>query len=370
MNEQDSAFIQGTNKFNFLTTNNYQSVQGIFGLGGTDILQARGGLDIDLFPSKVLVGGSGSTIYEIADNSGAIILEHQNIFDSNSNDYDVISTTNFGTGIDLDGEFTSISEPGNSHLFIVDRSSRQSIFLVDWQKPEHRIEEFYFKDGNLTYTEFANSFRSLDSYEGSTTYLEEGVSRTEFESTFQGIIDESDLQELLNPIEREDNILELYRFRNSSLDTGTYLFVAAEERDGILTNYDLNQVFELEGEGNIAFKASNVSGDNLEAFYRLRHKDISGTYTFVGQAEYDAIFADDSPYQDSWVKEGLNDRGVDIPDFYLFGAGAGRGQEFYRLQNNQNNTFLFASSDEVTTIENDPLLSASFTNQGLAFESF
>ena len=370
MNKQNSFLIQGTNGFDFLTTDSSQLIQVIFGLGGTDILQSRGGLDINLASTKTLVGGSGNTIYEIANNSGAMILESQNIFDSDNNDYDILSTTNFGTGIDLDGELTSIFEFENRHLSIIDESSRQSIFLFDWQNPKNRIEEFYFKDENLTYTEFANSFRSLDSYEGNTTYLEAGVNPIEFESNFQGIIDESDLRELSNPIEKEDSILELYRFRNSSFNTGTYLFVAKDERDGILTNHNLNQVFQLEGEGNIAFKASAVSRDDLEAFYRLRNKDISGTYTFVGQAEYDAIFAHNSPFKDNWIKEGFNSQGVDIPDFYLFGAGTDRGKKFYRLRNNQNNTFLFASSDEVTAIENDPLLSASFTNQGLAFESF
>ena len=40
-------------------------------------------------------------------------------------------------------------------------------------------------------------------------------------------------------------------------------------------------------------------------------------YLFVGEEEYQTIFAEDSPQKDKWEKEGLDDGGNDIAEFYL-----------------------------------------------------
>ena len=169
--------------------------------------------------------------------------------------------------------------------------------------------------------------------------------------------------------------IELYRFRNNTFDTGTYLFVGEAERDAILANPDLNQNFELEGvqeDGSVnpAFTASLQSDDNLIPFYRLRNLDVPGTYLFVSTDEYNAIFADNSNQQDKWVKEGLDGGGNDIPEFYLYGGGTNLGAEFHRFQNTQNNTFLYAGPEETGAINENPNLSALYKDQGIAFESF
>ena len=183
-------------------------------------------------------------------------------------------------------------------------------------------------------------------------------------------IEEGDRVEDAEVIEGLDNLepRNLYRFRNTTLDTGTYLFVGATERDNIQNDPELNQTFELEGNGNSAFRVGTEDDDELLPFYRLRSLDVEGTYLFVGETEYDAIFASDSDQRDKWVREGL-DGEEDIPDFYLYGAGAGEGIEFHRFQNNNNGTYLFAGPQETAAINADPDLSATFTDQGIAFES-
>lgn len=179
-------------------------------------------------------------------------------------------------------------------------------------------------------------------------------------------------------IEGSENLIEgidtvdLFRFRNTTFNTGTYLFADRQERDAILDNPDFNQIFELEGDGNIAFAVALETRDdlNLVPFFRLRSLDIQGTYLYVGSQEYDNIFAENSNQRDRWEKEGLNDEtGEDIPDFYLYEAGAGQGIVYNRFQNNFNNTFLFTGPEETAAIESDPNLSAVFTNQGVAFEA-
>ncbi len=164
--------------------------------------------------------------------------------------------------------------------------------------------------------------------------------------------------------------IELFRFRNTNFDTGTYLFVGETEKNAILANPDLNQIFVLEGGESPAFTASTVptvAGEELEPFYRLRSLEIPGTYLFVGQAEYNAIVDVNSDQVGKWEEEGLGADGVDIPEFYLYGVGANKGIEFNRFQNTQNNTFLYAGSAESVAIRNN--FSEVFTENGVAFES-
>ncbi|MDJ0532980.1 MAG: S8 family serine peptidase [Xenococcaceae cyanobacterium MO_207.B15] len=165
--------------------------------------------------------------------------------------------------------------------------------------------------------------------------------------------------------------IELFRFRNTTFETGTYVFVGAAERDAILDNPDFNQTFELEGDGNPAFVASTESGDDLEGFYRLSSLDNPGTFLFVGQGEYDAIFAEGSDQRDRWEKQGFDSDGTtDIPEFYLYGVGANVGTAFNRFQNRANNTFLYAGPQETEAINTNPDFSAAFFDQGGAFEAF
>jgi hypothetical protein len=184
-----------------------------------------------------------------------------------------------------------------------------------------------------------------------------------------GSLDLSLLGDDGTPEPPQSDTIELFRFRNTSFDSGTYLFVGAEERDGILDNPDFNETFELEGDGNAAFVASTGEGDDLIPFYRLASLDVPGTYLFVSDGEYDAIFAEDSDQRDKWEKEGLDGEGEDIAEFYLYDGSANLGVEFNRFQNTENGTFLYAGPDETEAIESDPNLSNLFVNQGVAFES-
>nr|MDJ0679575.1 FG-GAP repeat protein [Xenococcaceae cyanobacterium MO_167.B52] len=151
--------------------------------------------------------------------------------------------------------------------------------------------------------------------------------------------------------------LELYRFRNTTFDLGTYLFVGRQERDAIVANPNLNQIFELEGNGAVAFVGSSKPGDDLVPFYRFRNLDISGTYLFVGEEERKRVKEN---FSEQFTEEGLA--------FYAFGAGTNRGLPFNRFQNKVNNTYLFAAPTESAIIRNDSDLSNVFIEEGAAFE--
>jgi hypothetical protein len=172
----------------------------------------------------------------------------------------------------------------------------------------------------------------------------------------------------------EPETIELYRFRNTAFETGTYVFVGAEERDNILEDPDLNQTFSLDGQQedgtiNPAFVASTVAGEDYIPFYRLSSLENPGTFLFVSTEEYEGIFAENSDQRDKWEQQGFDEAETDIPEFYLYDGSADLGTEFNRFQNSQNNTFLYAGPEETEAIANDPNLANVFNDQGVAFES-
>ena len=174
----------------------------------------------------------------------------------------------------------------------------------------------------------------------------------------------------------DSQTIQLFRFRNTSFSTGTYIFVGEGERDAILNNPDFNQTFSLDGvrpDGGVnpAFTASTGPGENLIPFFRLSSLDIPGTFLFVSTGEYDAIFAEGSDQRDRWLPQGFDSAGNDIAEFYLQDGAANSDieRQFNRFQNTQNGTFLYAGFGETNAIENDPNLSSLFTNQGVAFAS-
>jgi peptidyl-prolyl cis-trans isomerase B (cyclophilin B) len=253
---------------------------------------------------------------------------------------------------------------GNEPPDVVLEHERGAIAMARSDAPDSASSQFYFAldeieflDGD--YAVFGNITQGLDLIDS----IEQG-DRIEDAEVISGL-------ENLESGEPTTTI-DLFRFRNTSFTTGTYLFVGATERNDIQNNPNLSEIFALEGEGNAAFKASTVESigeDDLLPFYRLRSLDVEGTYLFVSTEEYNAIFDEDSEQKDKWEKEGFDSENEDVAEFYLYGADAGKGVEFHRFQNNQNNTFLFAGPEETEAINNDPNLSATFTDQGVAFEA-
>ena len=170
--------------------------------------------------------------------------------------------------------------------------------------------------------------------------------------------------------------IELFRFRNKTFNTGTYIFVGEAERDFILNDENLSNIFSLDGVAedgtvNPAFTANTVNGEGLIPFFRLESLSTPGTFVFVSTDEYDAIFAEDSNQSEQWKKQGFADEAQtqDIPEFYLRDGSADSGVVFNRFQNQENGTFLYAGGAEIDAIEDNPDLKSLFKNQGVAFKS-
>ena len=178
-----------------------------------------------------------------------------------------------------------------------------------------------------------------------------------------------------NSPDESGQTIDLFRFRNTSFDTGTYIFVGEAEKEAILADENLRNTFSLDGVQedctvNPAFTASTVDGEGLNPFYRLESLTVLGTFLFVSTAEYEFIFND--PIQsEQWKKQGFADESKteDIPEFYLRDGSADSGTVFNRFQNKQNGTFLYAGGGEIDAIENNPDLANLFENQDVAFRS-
>ena len=236
---------------------------------------------------------------------------------------------------------------------------------VVWQGYDDNDVEIFFYDGISTVQLTDN---------GTDDYLPQISGDKIVWENYDGNDSEIYLTVLENDDLLEQGLIELYRFRNINYETGGYLFVGEEEKDVILANPDFNQTFSLEGVAedgalNPAFVASVTPNNDLLAFYRLRSLDTTGTYLFVGTEEYNSIFAENSLQRNKWIAEGLDAEGMDIPEFYLYGVGAGQGIEFHRFQDINNHSYLFAGPLETEAIYNDPLLLANFVDEGPAFKS-
>jgi len=178
----------------------------------------------------------------------------------------------------------------------------------------------------------------------------------------------------LSDSDGDPNTIELFRFSNNNFETGAFVFVEAGEGNNILNDPILSQTFTpdgLQADGSVspAFTVSAVPAENLIPFFRIASLDTPGTFNFVTEAELSAIFDDDSAQANSFVRQGFDEAGADVPEFFAFAPGTGTGTAISQLENSQNGTVLFADPVETAAIVNDPILSSIFTNQGIAFES-
>lgn len=379
-NEDDDTSSDNNQIGNFLEvlgTDGFDSISGadlqiIYALEGDDVLNSYpnfgGGSLPDGGETTILVGGSGDNDYQVRNNSTAIVIE-------NNNSDNTLWTTIQSPGIGLNQETSFFTEIDNRHLYLGDAASNQYVILVDWQTPENQIESFDLVEGRVSYTDFADSFRDADGYRGNITWEEFAADR-DIERFGLETASVDDIFEQINnraaELESTGSDIELFRFRNTNFETGTYVFVDETERDAIQANEDLSS-FALDGittEGiNPAFTASLEPGDNLLPFYRLASIANPGTFLFVGEEEYNTIFAPSFDQNDRWEKQGLDTAGEDIPEFYLYGVGAEKGVEFHRFQNRENGTYLFAAPEETAAINSDADLSNIFIDQGVAFEA-
>ena len=130
----------------------------VYGLDGDDVLTPgyeandRGG-------DAVFVGGLGSDRYTVTDNQFLVVL------DAGNSEGDILETDSISFNNENSFALTYL----DSTLALIDTSNNQTIFVLDWQNPENRIEEFRFEDETLTYDELVAEIETNDKYLGDFT---------------------------------------------------------------------------------------------------------------------------------------------------------------------------------------------------------
>lgn len=303
-------------------------------------------------------------VTEFIDNSDSQVIPSGIAFDENGNLYNgTFSSDTFGFPPSNKTTVAQYDQNGNliNDNFVdnstgeLNVSSRVKLFDVD----NDGIDNFFVSNF------FGNNIMS---YQGPSNVLP-GASEGVFIPTDDILKNPAGLIYLSESELPSSSFSPMYRFKNTSYSTGAYLFVGEAEKNAIIANPSYNQTFKLEGDGNPAFQANLTPKDDLMGFYRLRSEEDPGTYLYVGSQEYNSIFSANSGQQNKWVKEGLDNNGNDIPEFYAYGVGANEGIKFNRFQNKENGAYLFAGPAETTSILNNPSFANAFTNQGGAFEA-
>lgn len=157
----------GVEGFDSISGSNLQIV---YGLNGDDSLNSTttffGGSLLDGKTTTILVGGTGRNMYQVRNNSTAVVIE-------NDNDRDNILWTTIGSsGISLFGETSFVAEIDNRHLYLGNTATDQYVILIDWQQPANRIETFDLTEGYVSYEDFVDSYRDAINYRGNFTWSE------------------------------------------------------------------------------------------------------------------------------------------------------------------------------------------------------
>lgn len=161
-----------------------------YGLRGKDTLSTSVG------GTSVLVGGSGSDQYIVANNSTAIIS------DIGNSAKDVI----ISTGIGFNTNTTLTLEIDNRHLVASDTVSGQTVLLLDWQNAANKIESVQFGNGTFTYDFLASNLRNTVGHLGNYTLEEADAQLLNGELAANGLT-RAEINPLINEIKTTNTLL-------------------------------------------------------------------------------------------------------------------------------------------------------------------
>ena len=129
----------------------------MIGMGGDDRFTTSLNADFQGF-----VGGTGSDRY-VLDKASVIT-----VVDGGNSSGDVVEATR----IDLNSDLTAAFAVDQRHLVVGSLSVDDTLWLMDWLQPEHRIEEFIFAGESYTFNQFKSKVEGLSNYLGNLTWID------------------------------------------------------------------------------------------------------------------------------------------------------------------------------------------------------
>ncbi len=243
-------------------------LQIVYALDESDVLNstvtfAGGGLP-EGGATTILVGGSGGDSYQIRNGSTAIVIEQSNLT-SNILWTTIGNSSTNPAGISLESGSSFVAEIENRHLYLGNTESDQYVILIDWQVPENQIETFNLSEGDLSYEEFAASFRQSSNYRGNLTWSElAATGEIDFERL--GLSPET-IDSDIATINARATELEL-----GSNDTGLEPDNSEVDQEGMLLVGTFDDELLVGGEGNdflTALGRDTLEGGLGDDFYSL-----------------------------------------------------------------------------------------------------
>ena len=129
------------------------------GMAGDDVFHS--GLNQE---HQVFFGGSGGDTYKI-EHAGVMT-----VVDGGWSNNDTVIATGIGWN-----SFSSYSLTiDNRHLVVYDQVSNQQIYAIDWQSPEHKIEQVTLTDGTYPYEYVAANIFRMSNYLGDYSWEDLG----------------------------------------------------------------------------------------------------------------------------------------------------------------------------------------------------
>lgn len=199
-----------------------------------------------------LVSNSNPDLVNVSFNGQQMVLDYLNNVDGSA-EITVKATNTFGQTI-------------------------QDTFIVNVESNNESIDRLSLLNTPL------NRFRNLQ-IQGTYLFATEGES-VSIRENYSNVFDEEGPAFKVALQKTDDDLVQFNRFANKQVQ-GTYLYANEEESISIRQNY--SNVFEEEGIAFYAFGADQGIGED---YYRMANTQVQGTYLFVGQQERDQILAD------------------------------------------------------------------------------
>ena len=326
-----------------------------------DLADVDGDGDIDLFAA-----GDEEGIIAWYENDGSQNFSKQIIDDSAEGAYFTFATDLNGDGF-IDVVTASQNEntiswyandgSGNFTKQIIDNSAEgaRSVYVVDLDD-----------DGNLDVLSASVDIDTVAWYrhDGSGNFTKQIIDDAADGAygVFAADVDGDGLTDVLSA-SRDDDTIAWYR-QTRTLNTPIYRFQSNAMPGTYLfvgeeEKQNINQNFANDFiEEGIAFTAATEPDDDLMPLFRFQSTQQPGTYLFVAEEERNSINADPN-LSSSFTEEGLA--------FYVYGAGAGEETPFIRFQNSLiPGTYLYATGAEADNIR---LNFPNYVEEGNAFEA-
>jgi hypothetical protein len=132
-----------------------------YGLAGEDILRSTTDPLLGTLKSSILVGGFDDDTYIASKRGVTIVMDYGN---TDGEDIGIAS------GISLFRRTTFTLEIDRRHLLAGDSRSGQIVVLIDWKQPRNRIENIRLADGEISYSDIADSYKTFENYLGNFSW--------------------------------------------------------------------------------------------------------------------------------------------------------------------------------------------------------